>query len=89
MLLNGVAVDPGLVSYAGATPDCAGLYQINVRLPEDAPANPEVRIGTGGPSGTPEPARTFSVGSVKHSLPGPRFSPAAPDDFESFLEELG
>jgi uncharacterized protein (TIGR03437 family) len=46
VLLNGVAVDPSRIYYAGATPTCAGLYQINLRLPDDTPANPEVRIGT-------------------------------------------
>jgi uncharacterized protein (TIGR03437 family) len=46
VLLNGVAVDPSLIYYAGVTPTCAGLFQINLRLPDDAPANPEVRLGT-------------------------------------------
>jgi uncharacterized protein (TIGR03437 family) len=43
--LNGAMVDPKLVSYAGLTPGFAGLYQINVQLPANAPANPEIRIG--------------------------------------------
>ena len=47
VFLNGVAVDPKYVDYVGAMPDYAGLYQINVTLPPDAPANPEVRIATG------------------------------------------
>jgi uncharacterized protein (TIGR03437 family) len=48
VFLNGEAVDPSLIYYAGATPTCAGLYQINVRLPNDAPADPEVRIAASG-----------------------------------------
>jgi uncharacterized protein (TIGR03437 family) len=43
--LNGIAVDPSNVPYAGVTPGYAGLYQVNLRLPADAPPNPEIRIG--------------------------------------------
>ena len=46
--LNGAAVDPSKVPYAGVTPGYAGLYQVNLRLPDDAPPNPEVRIGFAG-----------------------------------------
>ena len=45
VLLNGEAVDPGRVSYAGAAPGYAGLFQINVKLPDPVAANPEIRIG--------------------------------------------
>ena len=48
MLINGVAVDPQLILYAGVTPTYAGLFQINVTLPKDAPSNPEIRIGYDG-----------------------------------------
>jgi uncharacterized protein (TIGR03437 family) len=44
--LNGVAVDGAQVLYAGVVPGYAGLYQINLRVPEDAAGNPEVRVGT-------------------------------------------
>jgi uncharacterized protein (TIGR03437 family) len=44
--LNGVAVDRTAVIYAGVVPGYAGLYQINLRLPQDAPQNPEIRVGT-------------------------------------------
>ncbi len=48
MLLNGVAVDPSKIDYAGVTPGYAGLFQINLTLPDDAPSNPEIRVGSGG-----------------------------------------
>jgi len=47
VVLNGTDVDPKLVLYAGVTPGFAGLFQINLQLPNDAPANPEIRIGYG------------------------------------------
>jgi uncharacterized protein (TIGR03437 family) len=46
VLLNGVAVDASRIFYAGAAPGFAGLYQINLLLPANAPANPEIRIVT-------------------------------------------
>jgi uncharacterized protein (TIGR03437 family) len=45
VLLNGSAVDAHLILYAGVTPGFAGLYQINLQLPSNAPTNPEIRIG--------------------------------------------
>jgi uncharacterized protein (TIGR03437 family) len=45
--LNGVPVDPSLVFYAGVTPYSAGLYQINMFLPGDTPADPEIRVAVG------------------------------------------
>lgn len=48
LLLNGVAVDPRLILYAGVVPTYAGLFQINLQLPPDAPANPQIRIGYAG-----------------------------------------
>jgi len=43
--LNGVPVDRKLIQYAGDTPGFAGLFQINLQLPDDCPPNPEIRIG--------------------------------------------
>jgi hypothetical protein len=35
------------IFYVGVTPYSAGLYQINMFLPGDAPANPEIRVSIG------------------------------------------
>jgi uncharacterized protein (TIGR03437 family) len=45
VLLNGTAVDPQLIQYAGDAPGFAGLFQINVQLPANCPPNPEIQIG--------------------------------------------
>ncbi len=47
VLLGGEPVEPARVAYAGIAPGFAGLYQINVRLPEQTAANPEIRIAVG------------------------------------------
>jgi len=48
--LNGVAVDPNRMPYAGLTPYSAGLYQINLQLPDTVPADPELRVTIGDQS---------------------------------------
>jgi uncharacterized protein (TIGR03437 family) len=48
MLINGMAVDPRQILYAGVVPTFAGLFQINVQLPATVPSNPEIRIGFAG-----------------------------------------
>jgi uncharacterized protein (TIGR03437 family) len=48
LLLNGVAVSPQQILYAGVTPMFAGLFQINLQLPANAPANPQIQIGYAG-----------------------------------------
>ena len=45
--LNGAPVDPVLIKYAGLTPGCAGLYQINLLLPQGTGEDPEIRVTTG------------------------------------------
>lgn len=45
IILDGVAVDPGRVAYAGIAPGFAGLYQINLKLPDSLGPNPEIRVG--------------------------------------------
>ena len=48
-LVDGVAIDAVRVEYAGVAPSSAGLYQVNVRLPDNLPAtNPEIRISVAG-----------------------------------------
>ena len=43
----GAPIDPGLVMYAGVAPGYAGLYQINVRLPDPLPPNPQLQVAAG------------------------------------------
>jgi uncharacterized protein (TIGR03437 family) len=45
--VNGVPVEPGAILYAGVAPGYAGLYQVNVRLPDPLPLNPQVQLGLG------------------------------------------
>ena len=47
--LNEKAVNRDLIKYAGLTPGCAGLYQINLYLPEGTGDDPEIRVMAGGP----------------------------------------
>jgi uncharacterized protein (TIGR03437 family) len=48
LLINGVAVNPQQILYAGVAPTFAGLFQINVTLPANTPANPQLQIGYAG-----------------------------------------
>ncbi|HLI82541.1 MAG TPA: hypothetical protein VKV17_01420 [Bryobacteraceae bacterium] len=48
VLLNGSALDPGLIKYAGLSPGSAGVYQVNVQLPNNLPANPQIQLSAGG-----------------------------------------
>jgi uncharacterized protein (TIGR03437 family) len=48
VLLNGKALDPKTIPYAGLTPGFAGLYQINFYLPSDCPPNPTIQLAMGG-----------------------------------------
>ena len=47
VLLDGQAVPVENILYAGITPGFAGLYQINLRLPAEIGATPELRIALG------------------------------------------
>ena len=47
VLLDGNAIDPSAIAYAGIAPGFAGLYQINLILPGSIGSNPEIRIGIG------------------------------------------
>lgn len=46
--IDGTPLDPGAILYAGVAPGYAGLYQINVRLPDPLPPNPEIRLALAG-----------------------------------------
>lgn len=46
--VNGAVLDSAAILYAGVAPGYAGLYQVNVRLPDPLPANPEIRLGLAG-----------------------------------------
>ena len=43
--MNGAPVPAARILYAGVSPPYAGLFQINLRIPDDAPADPEIRCG--------------------------------------------
>ena len=45
--LNGTVVDPKLILYAGLTPSSAGLYQINIHLPDGTGNDPEIQVTAG------------------------------------------
>jgi uncharacterized protein (TIGR03437 family) len=53
ILLDGLAVDPSAIYYAGVAPGFAGLYQINVTLPASTGLNPEIRLQLDGASSIP------------------------------------
>ena len=45
--LNGTTLDPARIKYAGVTPGSAGLYQINIVLPDGAGSDPEFLVSVG------------------------------------------
>ena len=45
--IAGTPIDSGSILYAGVTPGYAGLYQINIRLPDKFTANPDIRVALG------------------------------------------
>jgi uncharacterized protein (TIGR03437 family) len=58
--INGTTLDASAILYAGVAPGFAGLYQVNVQLPAQLPANPEIRLGLAGtmsPTGLILPAK--------------------------------
>jgi uncharacterized protein (TIGR03437 family) len=48
--LAGNVLEPVYVKYAGLTPGSAGLYQINLEIPDYAGTDPEIRVTLGGQS---------------------------------------
>jgi uncharacterized protein (TIGR03437 family) len=60
ILINGAPINPALILYAGVAPGYAGLYQINVKMPDPLPKNPEIRLALGdamSPQGLMLPAK--------------------------------
>lgn len=53
VLLNDAPIPDDHILYAGLTPGFAGLYQINCRLPEGTPPNPEIRLRLPGQTSPP------------------------------------
>jgi uncharacterized protein (TIGR03437 family) len=51
--LSGKLLPASSVYYTGLTPGFAGLYQINIRVPADLTADPEVRVGVEGQQSPP------------------------------------
>jgi len=47
VMLNGILLEPWRIKYAGVTPGCAGLYQINVEIPYGVGPDPEVVVSAG------------------------------------------
>lgn len=43
--LDGAAVDPSAILYAGVCPGYGGLYQVNLTLPTSVGSNPQITIG--------------------------------------------
>ncbi len=50
--VGGAVLEPSRVLYAGLTPGCAGLYQLNLALPDQVGADPEIRVAV-GPQASP------------------------------------
>ena len=47
VLIDGTGATPSEVYYAGLTPGYAGLYQVNLKLPDNVGQNPEIRLSAG------------------------------------------
>ncbi len=62
LTLNGQPVDLARINYAGATPGQAGLYQINLKLPDATPSNPQIMVSI-GPSQSQPNVQLFVEGN--------------------------
>jgi len=50
--LGGAVLPTYLIKYAGVTPGCVGLYQLNIELPQDVGADPRIQVALGAKSST-------------------------------------
>jgi uncharacterized protein (TIGR03437 family) len=66
--LGGEPVDPADILYAGTAPGFAGLYQINLQIPSDAPAGPQPLALSVGNSSSP-PSAVLSIAAGGCELP--------------------
>jgi uncharacterized protein (TIGR03437 family) len=48
--LGGAVLPSYLIKYAGVTPGCVGLYQLNIELPQDVGADPVIQVSVGAKS---------------------------------------
>jgi uncharacterized protein (TIGR03437 family) len=72
VFLDGKQVDPAKVLWAGLSPGNAGLYQVNLYLPEDTGPDPEIRLLLEGqPS-----AAGLKLAVGQGGAPGPQRKPA-------------
>lgn len=53
VVVNGAPLDPFFVRYAGVTPGCAGLYQVNLMLPGWIGFDPEIQLAVGSQTTPP------------------------------------
>jgi uncharacterized protein (TIGR03437 family) len=53
LFLDGSEVSAGRIFYAGLTPGSAGVYQVNLVLPDQMGSNPEIRVTVAGQESTP------------------------------------
>jgi uncharacterized protein (TIGR03437 family) len=51
--VGGAVLSADRIKYAGLTPGSAGLYQINLAVPDSSGTDPEIRVAIGGQSSAP------------------------------------
>jgi uncharacterized protein (TIGR03437 family) len=54
VMLDDTVLDPEAILWAGLTPGCAGVYQVNLQLPDSAGPNPAVRVWIGDQGSAPD-----------------------------------
>lgn len=70
--LDEFTVAPAALYYIGLTPGFAGLFQVNITLPAEAPANPELRVSIGTHTSRTGVRLAFSPESPQLSQPQER-----------------